>query len=85
MIIFKYKCIEDPYEYNNLARENPTIVKEMMNRLQEYRLTMIPPDVGDDSEKGNPQHFNGTFSPGWCQSEPITIDSSNGVAIEIIP
>ena len=57
----------------------------MMNRLQEYRLTMIPPDVGDDSEKGNPQHFNGTFSPGWCQSEPITIESSDDVAIEIIP
>ena len=58
---------------------------KMMNRLEEYRKSMIPPDVAPDSEKGNPKHFNGTFSPGWCRSEPSFVDILTDVAIEILP
>ena len=36
----------------------------------EYWVTMIPADVAKDVEEGNPVHFNGTFSPGFCDSEP---------------
>jgi len=42
----------------------------MIARLEEYMLTMIPPDCADDIEEGNPIHFNGTFAPGFCESEP---------------
>ena len=57
----------------------------MMQRLEEYRESMISPDVAPDSEKGNPMHFNGTFSPGWCRSEPSHVDISIDVRIDILP
>ena len=56
-----------------------------MKKLEKYRETMIPPDVAPDSEKGSPIHFNGTFSPGWCQSDPSVADIFTDVAIEILP
>ena len=78
---------DDPLEYHNIAKENPEIVLEMMNRLEEYRLTMIPPNIANDSTKGDPIHFNGTFSPGWCQSEPGDpgfVELLEDVAIEVV-
>ena len=42
-----------------------------MEKLMEYWATMIPADVAKDVEEGNPVHFNGTFSPGFCNSEPF--------------
>ena len=56
-----------------------------MKRLEGYRKSMIAPDVAPDSEKGNPKHFNGTFSPGWCRPEPNLVDILSDVAIEILP
>ena len=60
----------DPFEHNNIAEENPSIVDELMNKLEEYKKTMIPPNVEPETEKGNPKYFNGTYSPGWCESKP---------------
>ena len=57
-------------EYKNIAEDNPEIVDQMMEKMMEYWSTMIPADVGKDVEEGNPIHFNGTFSPGFCDSEP---------------
>ena len=76
--------LDDPFEHRNIAKENPTIVTEMMQRLAEYEETMIPPNIGDKTEKGNPKHFNGTFSPGWCQSEPKAFDNWADVAVDTI-
>ena len=61
---------DDPFEYNNIAEDNPEIVDKMMEKLMEYWVTMIPADVAKDVEEGNPVHFNGTFSPSFCDSEP---------------
>ena len=61
---------DDPFEYKNIAEDNPEIVDQLMEKLMEYWSTMIPADVGKDVEEGNPIHFNGTFSPGFCDSEP---------------
>ena len=55
--IYLYNLSEDPYEYNNTAQEFPEIVDEMMMRLEEYEATMIPPDIADLVEEGNPSHF----------------------------
>ena len=68
---FNFNFQDDPFEYTNIADQNPEVVTKMMERLKEYWLTMIPADVGNDVEEGNPIHFNGTFSPGFCESEPI--------------
>ena len=65
---------EDPFEYNNIAEENPEIVEELKAKLDKYQETMIPPHVAPETEKGNPKYFNGVYSPGWCQSEP-TLDN----------
>ena len=62
--------IDDPFEFNNIAEHNPEIVDKLMEKLMEYWVTMIPADVAKDVEEGNPVHFNGTFSPGFCDSEP---------------
>lgn len=76
--------LDDPTEHHNIANENVDIVKAMLKRLAEYKETMIPPNIGDDSEKGNPKYFNGTFAPGWCQSEPKTNDFWVDVEIDIL-
>ena len=68
--IYLYNLKVDPYEYNNIADENHDIVEEMKMKLEEYRLSMIPPHIADETKEGNPSNFNGVWSPGWCESEP---------------
>ena len=75
---------EDPYEYHNIAKENPAMVLKMMKRLKEYEASMIPPNVGPDTSNGDPVYFNGTFSPGWCKSEPSAMIDQVDVDIEIL-
>ena len=65
-----FYCTADPFERNNIAEENPTIVNELMDKLDQYKKTMIPPNVEPETEKGNPKYFNGVYSPGWCESKP---------------
>ena len=60
----------DPFERTNIAEENPNIVAELKDKLDTYQKTMIPPNVLPETEKGNPKYFNGTYSPGWCKSQP---------------
>ena len=45
---------------------------------------MIPPNVGPDTGNGDPKYFNGTFSPGWCKSEPRLMEDPVDVDIEIL-
>lgn len=56
----------------------------MMKRLEEYEASMIPPNVGPDTSNGDPEYFNGTFSPGWCKSEPRAMEDQVDVDIEIL-
>jgi len=65
-----FNITADPFEHNNIAEDNPTIVDELMDKLEEYKKTMIPPNVEPETEKGNPKYFNGTYAPGWCESKP---------------
>ena len=76
--------LDDPTEHHNIAKEIVDIVRAMLRRLEEYRETMIPPNIGDDVEQGNPKYFNGTFAPGWCQSEPKANDFWVDVEIDIL-
>ena len=65
-----FNITADPYEKNNIARENPEIVMDMTRRLMEYHRTMIPPDIHEEIEAGNPNLHGGFWVPGWCKSEP---------------
>ena len=60
----------DPLECFNIARDNPDVVDKMLERYKEHESTMIPPFTADQVDEGNPIFFNGTWSPGWCESKP---------------
>ena len=66
-----YYFTEDPNEYHNIAKENPTVVEELKEKLRVYYDSMIPPNIEEQIEEGNPHNFNGTYATGWCKSEPI--------------
>ena len=76
--------LADPYEYHNIAQENSKLVNGMMKRLEEYQASMIPPNIGPDTDEGDPRKFNNTFSPGWCQSEPNFTDLELNIDINIL-
>ena len=43
---------------------------EMKAKYKDYEMSMIPPDNAAETAKGNPSHFGGVWSTGWCESEP---------------
>lgn len=56
----------DPTEHTDLASTETAILEEMiakMDRLQESQVPAVypPPDP-----KGNPQLYDGIWTPGWC-------------------
>ena len=68
--IYLFNLHDDPNEYYNIAEENLDIVEKMKARYNEYEMSMIPPDIAGETSKGNPSHFGGVWSTGWCESEP---------------
>lgn len=61
-----YNIRDDPTERNNLAEEKREIVVKLMKRLQKLKETMVPADDPPVAEMGDPSHWGGIFSPGWC-------------------
>ena len=76
--------LADPYEYHNIAQENSKLVDDMMKRLEEYQASMIPPNIGPDTDDGDPRKFNNTFAPGWCESEPNFRNLELDIDIDIL-
>merc|ERR1712241_643487 len=60
----------DPLECYNIAKNNPDVVDQMLERYKEHESTMIQPFTADEVDEGNPMYFNGIWSPGWCESMP---------------
>ena len=50
-----YNLTNDPFEKDNIANENPDIVKDLTQRLLKYVKTMISPDLAPETKKGNPK------------------------------
>lgn len=63
-----YNIREDPCEYYNIADDNSDIVNDMLNRLQWYRSTSVPPANQPDDPAANPKYHGYAWVP-W-QSEP---------------
>ena len=62
----------------------PDTVDEILTRLNEIRVTMIKPDVAQETERGNPWNFGGFYSSGWCQAEPREEEVEETVDIDVV-
>ncbi|XP_072050878.1 arylsulfatase B-like [Amphiura filiformis] len=62
--IWLFNITADPNEWNDLADDNPTVVEQMLHRLQEYYLNMTPP-IWHDGEDSNcdPAKHEGVWGP----------------------
>ena len=52
--------------YEELARARPGLVQQLRSRVASLLSSLAPPDTPAWSVRGNPQHFNSVWSPGWC-------------------
>ena len=73
---------DDPTERRNLVAEYPAITRyqasllnlyQVISRylaslLDQYQAGMEPPDVAEKVPEGNPVHWGGFWSPGWCNA-----------------
>ena len=41
--IYLFDVLSDPNEYNDISKENPNIVSQLQQKINEYRKNMIPP------------------------------------------
>ena len=68
--VLLFDLSQDPNEKYDLSEKYPKTVLKLKDLLSKYRRTMIPPDVKDRVERGNPSHFDDNWSTGWCRSDP---------------
>jgi arylsulfatase B/arylsulfatase I/J len=62
-----YDVESDPYEKQELSKENPKIVKMMLEKLQVHKSKAVQPGNKDSDPKGNPKYFGGVWTP-WLQN-----------------
>ncbi|KAL9955594.1 hypothetical protein ACROYT_G036936 [Oculina patagonica] len=58
-----FDVIKDPCEYVNQAKNEPAIVDLMLEWLDEYRKTMVPPRNKPFDPNSNPDKYGGVWSP----------------------
>lgn len=63
--------IEDPYETTNLASHLPCHVRDLEQKLEEYKTIAVEPQLKEplqdyNDPRGNPINTNNQFWPGWC-------------------
>ena len=68
--VLLFDLSQDPNEKYDLSEKYPKTVLKLKDLLSKYRRTMIPPDVKDRVERGNPSHFDNNWSTGWCRPDP---------------
>ncbi|XP_073245668.1 arylsulfatase B-like [Porites lutea] len=54
---------DDPCEYVNQAKNNPDLVNQMLQQLEKFKQTMVPPRNKPFDPKANPDNFGGVWSP----------------------
>ncbi|XP_059085957.1 arylsulfatase I-like [Tigriopus californicus] len=65
-----YNITSDPEERVDLSHNHPDIVESMLAKLARFDASMIPPNIKPEVASGNPNRFNGIYTPGWCQAQP---------------
>lgn len=53
----------DPCEYVNQAKNNPNVLNQMLQWLEEFKQTMVHPRNKPMDPKANPNNFGGVWSP----------------------
>ncbi|XP_014677063.1 PREDICTED: arylsulfatase B-like isoform X2 [Priapulus caudatus] len=64
--VYLFNLEFDPNEHYNLADVYPELVASLSQRLAEYHKQAVWPDFPPDDSRGDPAHFKGFWSPGWC-------------------
>ena len=54
---------DDPCEYVNRANSNPDLVNQMLQELEKFKQTMVPPRNKPFDPRANPDNFGGVWSP----------------------
>ena len=62
-----YQLSTDPYEYKNIARRHPKLVKQLLNKIFEHQKLSRTPVRTVIDEAGNPRRFKGVYATGWCE------------------
>ncbi|KAK7099015.1 hypothetical protein V1264_003219 [Littorina saxatilis] len=57
---------EDPTEHHDVKDKYPDVLAKMKARLAEWRQTMVPANFPENDPAANPEHYGGTWTPGWC-------------------
>ena len=58
-----YHIPSDPCEYNNIADDNKDIVNRLMDRLNHWTSSMVPPGNKPVDPAGNPRNLGGIWRP----------------------
>ncbi|KAH9499682.1 hypothetical protein Btru_074420 [Bulinus truncatus] len=66
MFQYLFNVKDDPTEHNNLYDQLPDVVKQLQDRLNEYKKKYVPPDFPLPTPKADPKNFGGAWTPGWC-------------------
>jgi hypothetical protein len=61
-----FRLTTDPYETNDLARVQSSIVSQLMRRLKHYARKGRPSVRTPIDPRGNPRRFNNVFMGYWC-------------------
>ncbi|PIK52315.1 putative arylsulfatase I [Apostichopus japonicus] len=67
-----YNITHDPCEYFNIADENPDVVKSLLDKLEKYQSTMIPPGNKPIVDAANPYLHGGNWEP-WVQPDMTVV------------
>ena len=62
-----YDVESDPYERNEVSKDNPEVVKMMLERLQIHKDKAVEPGNKDSDPRGNPNYFGGVWTP-WLET-----------------
>lgn len=65
-VILLYNLKDDPAERNNLADQQPEVLRVMLQHYQRHNATKVTPFPKTRYSRADPVHYNGFWSPGWC-------------------
>ena len=64
--IMLFNVSEDPEERHDLSSELPDMVESLKARAVEHFYRLKPRHVPEFNRLGDPKHWGGYWSPGWC-------------------
>ncbi|CAL1539631.1 unnamed protein product [Lymnaea stagnalis] len=66
--LFKYlfHLKNDPNEHKNLYYQLPDVVKQLQDRLYEYKKKYVTPNYPPNDPSADPSNYGGVWTPGWC-------------------